>query len=93
MSICTLPAACPNATQSPVPVAWHYSIHHWMEDDASGDGAFSSPGAFGFYPWISADQQWYGILAREHHGLQAYKESVYCGEKLRRAWLSGVTQS
>ena len=90
--VCTLPSACNTASESPVPVAWHYSLHHWIEDDAEGDGAYSSPGAFGFYPWISADKQWYGILAREHHGLFAYKESVYCGEKLRTAWMTGLEQ-
>jgi hypothetical protein len=88
--VCTLPSACPGAIESPVPVAWHYSLNHWVEDDpASGDGAFSSPGAFGFYPWISADKQWYGILARVSHMPGAYKESVYCGIKMRKAWFSG----
>lgn len=88
--VCTQPGACPNAIDSPVPVAWHYSLNHWIEDDPqTGDGAFSSPGAFGFYPWISADKQWYGILARESHKPLAYRESAYCGSKLRRAWETG----
>src|SRR5262249_17977450 len=43
---CTQPASCPTATYSPAPAAWHYSYGHWVEDDAAGDGAFSSPGAF-----------------------------------------------
>ena len=90
--VCTLPATCVQAVESPVPVAWHYSLNHWIEDDPSGDGAFSSPGAFGFYPWISADRHWYGVLARENHMPKAYKESVYCGEKLRKAWTLGVAQ-
>jgi hypothetical protein len=89
--VCTLPGSCPGAIESPVPVAWHYSLNHWVEDDpGNGDGAFSSPGAFGFYPWISADKQWYGILARVSRRPGAYKESVYCGIKLRHAWISGV---
>jgi len=29
-----------------------------------GDGAFSSPGAFGFYPWIDRTKTNYGVLAR-----------------------------
>ena len=30
----------------------------------AGDGAFSSPGLFGFYPWIDAGKTYYGVLAR-----------------------------
>lgn len=88
--VCTDLKTCERAVSSPVPAAWHYSLNHWIEDDANGDGAFSSAGAFGFYPWISADKQWYGILAREERRKNAAKESVYCGVKLRRAWLSGA---
>jgi hypothetical protein len=89
--VCTLPGVCANAIESPVPVAWHYSLNHWIEDDPeNGDGAFSSPGAFGFYPWISADKHWYGILARDSRKPLAYKESVYCGGKLRKAWVTGM---
>ena len=87
--VCTDPKTCKQAVYSPVPAAWHYSLNHWIEDSSDDDGAFSSPGAFGFYPWISADKQWYGILAREDRMPNAAKESVYCGVKLRRAWLSG----
>lgn len=90
--VCTLPSVCNQSLESPVPLAWHYSLNHWVEDDPSGDGAFSSPGAFGFYPWISADMQWYGVLARESYFPKAYKESVYCGQKLRKAWTSGQSQ-
>ena len=90
--VCTLPSACAQAVESPVPLAWHYSLNHWIEDDPTGDGAFSSPGAFGFYPWISTDKHWYGVLARESHTPKAYKDSVYCGAKLRKAWISGQAQ-
>lgn len=91
--VCTLPGRCAEAIESPVPSAWHYSLNHWIEDDPeSGDGSFSSPGAFGFYPWISADRRWYGILARESYQPLAYRESVYCGAKLRKAWLTGAAQ-
>lgn len=86
--VCTLPRACPAAVESPVPVAWHYSLNHWVEDDANGDGAFSSPGAFGFYPWISADRQWYGLLARQSIERQASVGSVLCGIPIRKAWMS-----
>jgi len=90
--VCTLPKVCGEAVFSPVPAAWHYSLNHWVEDSSDDDGAFSSPGAFGFYPWISADRTWYGILARDERMPNAAKESVYCGVKLRRAWLSAAPQ-
>lgn len=90
--VCTLPESCAAAAHSPVPRAWHYSLNHWVEDDPGGDGSFSSPGAFGFYPWISADRRWYGLLARESHRLKAAVDSVACGQLLRRAWMTGAAQ-
>lgn len=83
---------CPGAPlHSPIPElgAWHYSLGHWVEDDpASSDGAFSSGGAFGFYPWISADQQTYGLIARKE--LRGAPASARCGLAIRRAWASGT---
>ncbi len=89
--VCTDPATCPSALYSPAaPNAWHYSYGHWVEDDpATGDGAFSSPGAFGFYPWIDATRTYYGILARYSLATQAYVESAKCGAVLRKAFVSG----
>lgn len=54
---------CPSALFEPPGLcasgeSWHYSAGHWIEDDTSSvpvipdDGAYSSPGARGFYPWI-----------------------------------------
>lgn len=105
---------CPSALYSPVdqtgpgPVnnvsdeAWHYSLGHWIEDDPTvGDGAFSSPGADGFYPWIDASVSYYGILARfvpiatanaAPAKQKPYVLSVYCGRAIRKAWLTGMTQ-
>lgn len=102
-AVCTNPATCPQAVSTPIPdtESWHYSIGHWVEDDpVVGDGAFSSPGAFGFYPWISADRQFYGLLAREaRNGLLAAGPgrhpaivSVACGRLIRKAWLTGQPQ-
>ncbi|MFC4488014.1 hypothetical protein [Chromobacterium aquaticum] len=100
-AVCANPRACPRqALQSPIPEneVWHYSIGHWVEDDpGSGDGAFSSPGAFGFYPWISRDKAHYGVLAREAHAGwlsrsatdKPYLQSAVCGRALRQAWSSG----
>ncbi len=91
-AVCTLPGACPGALHSPAPVAWHYGLNHWIEDDPGGDGAFSSAGAFGFYPWITADVAYYGILARHSYQRGASLASALCGGLLRRAWATGRPQ-
>jgi hypothetical protein len=86
-----------NAAYSPIiTVHWHYSMAHWVEDDpTSGDGAFSSPGAFGFYPWIEANKNYYGVIARAvptGSGAQNGLASALCGHALRAAWESGTEQ-
>jgi hypothetical protein len=90
--VCTQRQSCPSeAVSSPVPYAWHYSLGHWIEDDPRNpydDKALSSPGAFGFYPWISADRRFYGIVAREDWSKDAYMKSVSCGQRMRKAFLS-----
>jgi len=96
--VCTLPSApgC-NAVSSPIPEGWHYSIAHWVEDDPSthGDGAFSSAGAFGFYPWIEASKLYYGVISRENDQNAAHYgyDSAQCGRLIRRAWDTGVEQT
>ncbi len=91
--VCTQPSSCASALYSPAPAAWHYSYGHWIEDDpATGDGAFSSPGAFGFYPWIDKTKTYYGILARYSVTAQAYVQSAECGALIRRAFITGVAQ-
>ncbi|MDE2402839.1 MAG: hypothetical protein KGL90_14365 [Burkholderiales bacterium] len=100
-AVCANPRTCPPGVALHSPMAdtetWHYSIGHWVEDDPLlGDGAFSSPGAFGFYPWISGDRRWYGLVARyDRHGVRAQDpqdkpagESVACGRLIRKAWIS-----
>ncbi|HEY2510608.1 MAG TPA: hypothetical protein VGI39_07125 [Polyangiaceae bacterium] len=92
-AVCTLPAECPGAASSPSPKAWHYSYAHWVEDDPNGgDGAFSSPGAFGFYPWIDATKTYYGILARYSLDAGAYYQSALCGALIRKAFTTGTAQ-
>ncbi|MDB5973006.1 MAG: hypothetical protein JWQ90_5456 [Hydrocarboniphaga sp.] len=82
--------SCPGVAYTPVVDNWHYSINHWIEDDPrTGDGAFSSPGAMGFYPWISKDKTTYGVLARNKMGKTSYWDSVLCGREIRKAWMSG----
>lgn len=94
-AVCTNPSTCSTAVYTPIPQteSWHYSLAHWVEDDpAVGDGSFSSPGAFGFYPWIDKGKTTYGILARYDTGGQAAYDSVQCGRLIRKAWVTGVAQ-
>ena len=92
-AVCTLPGQCPTAVKSPAaPHAWHYRLHHWVEDGPLGDGAFSSAGAFGFYPWIAADRSHWGVLAREVIERRAGMDSAACGALLRKAWSTAQQQ-
>jgi hypothetical protein len=93
--VCTNPATCPSGTAIGTPtaptVSWHYSVGHWVEDDpASGDGAFSSGGSYGFYPWIDASRTYYGVVARA--AAQGGPASATCGALIRKAWMSGGAQ-
>jgi hypothetical protein len=93
-AVCTNPTTCASAISTPVPLneSWHYALGHWVEDDpAQGDGAFSSAGAFGFYPWIDAGKTHYGIVAREASA-GAGTDSAHCGRLIRKAWFTGSSQ-
>jgi hypothetical protein len=79
-------------------VSWMYSIGHWVETDpnapggvAPGDGAFSSLGALGFYPWIDVTKTYYGVVARQDTALPAFA-SAQCGAVVRKAFVTGVQQ-
>ena len=95
-SVCTNVSACPtNAVSTPIPSSesWSYSLGHWVENDSvHGDGSFSSPGLFGFYPWITSDKTVYGVLARYSTSTNAYWESVECGRLFRKAYATGQEQ-
>jgi hypothetical protein len=96
--VCTRKSASCTAATSPIPEAWHYSMAHWVEDDpaTNGDGALSSAGAFGFYPWIEASKQFYGVISRQSpsgQGVQNGYASAQCGRLIRRAWDTGVEQT
>jgi hypothetical protein len=79
-------------------IDWSYGDHYWVEDNAvagdlgggtilgPGDGAYSSAGAWGFYPWISADRQLYGIVARRGLLGTAFRVSTTCGQAIRYAY-------
>jgi hypothetical protein len=95
-AVCTNAATCGTnqAIYAPVPSteSWHYSLAHWVEDDPLvGDGAFSSAGAFGFYPWIDASKTNYGIVARVAQSGSGYA-SAQCGRLIRKAWATGVAR-
>lgn len=87
-SVCTDPKTCKMAIASPAEGRpWLYSYHHWVEltEDQKTD-VYSSPGLLGFYPWISADQKNYGIVAREKMEKGAWIESSKCGQAIRKAF-------
>ncbi|MBC7957828.1 MAG: hypothetical protein H7Y33_18415 [Cytophagales bacterium] len=89
--VCTNPATCPTALNTPITngLNWNYASGHWVEDDATrGDGAFSSAGAFGFYPWVDVSKTWYGIVARSD-AFGGGNESADCGALIRKAWVTG----
>lgn len=99
--VCTLPSAtCPNASKlTAVSENWHYSLGHWIEDDPTNtpsmNYAYSSPGSFGFYPWVDLDRKLYGVLARQTDAFTGNDEgylSVQCGRLIRLAWKTGVVQ-
>lgn len=92
-AVCTNPLTCATALHTPVPAAqsFHYSIGHWVEDDPAADGALSSAGAFGFYPWLDAARRHYGIVARVDMA-GGGSDSQVCGALIRRAWHTGVAQ-
>jgi len=92
---CTQPGSCATADYSPISAeAWSYSVGHWVEDAPGiGDGAFSSAGAFGFYPWIDSTLTYYGILAREDgSGSNQGYASAQCGRLIRKAYVTGAAQ-
>ena len=92
--VCTNPSTCATALGTPIPrtISWSYSIGHWVETDpATGDGAFSSAGAFGFYPWIDASKTYYGVISR-FAAAGGGNESALCGAEIRKAWMTGVAR-
>jgi CubicO group peptidase (beta-lactamase class C family) len=72
---------------------WEYSYGHWVENanggSAAWDGAYSSPGSSGFYPWISRGKRVYGLVARTGGN---FFQSVRCGQDIRRAFYRGQVQ-
>lgn len=95
--VCTNPDVCPfGAAYTPIPrgESWNYSLGHWVESDPiKGDGAFSSPGLFGFYPWIDSTKTFWGVLARvDRKDPWAFFKSAQCGRLIRKAWMTAHVQ-
>jgi hypothetical protein len=96
--VCTVPSeSCNASSELAVPEAWHYSLGHWIEDDPTNtpaiNFAYSSPGLFGFYPWVDVDRKLYGVLVRQ--GLDLVNDgylSAQCGRLIRLAWKTGQPQ-
>lgn len=95
-AVCTGSTSCGSVEPQDSSVAqgqsWHYSIGHWVEDDPlAGDGAFSSGGSFGFYPWIDASRTTYGVIARVDQPGSGH-ESAKCGRLIREAWVTATAR-
>lgn len=99
-AVCTSPSDTCNASRLvAVPENWHYSLGHWIEDDPATTPAaafaYSSPGSFGFYPWVDMSRTFYGVLARSTEAFTGSDEgylSAQCGRVVRLAWMTGVAQ-
>jgi hypothetical protein len=95
-AVCASSAACPGkVAYSPIDALgepWQYSYNHWVESQF-GNGtvdAYSSPGKWGFYPWVTPDLKYYGIISRNDRHPTAYAVSVQCGRQIRKAFLSAL---
>jgi hypothetical protein len=95
---CVNSSGQPLAAYSPLPgdVSWDYSITHWIESDpVSGDGAYSSPGKTGFYPWVDSTKTYYGMVARYDTNATnvatsaPFYLSAVCGAAIRTAFMTG----
>ncbi len=55
---------------------WHFRRHSEPSLRGSGVHRNSSPGAYGAYPFVDFDDQYFGIVARQG-GLHTYPEGVH----------------
>ncbi|NMO17889.1 hypothetical protein HPC49_30985 [Pyxidicoccus fallax] len=76
----------------------HYGLGHWIEREQVNGvwvvTGHSSPGAFGFYPWVGAARNRYMLLARSRQlfGDEEGEKSRVCAQAIRKAYESGVPQ-
>lgn len=77
--------------------AYRYGLTAWLECDtpASGCASISSPGAFGFTPWLDRDAGYYAIIGMELAGLDGGVAafSVDLQDALRPAIIAGLAGS
>lgn len=75
-----------------------YGLGHWLERALVGSvwtvTGYSSPGAFGFYPWVDAGKTQYMLLSRVRtNGPGGEGElSRVCAQKVLKAWQTGTVQ-
>jgi len=72
---------------------WHYGFGFWKECDLSSyqpecniDPTISSPGGFGFTPWIDFDAGYWGVIAIEERpgfGSNPSQQSVQLEQALQ----------
>jgi hypothetical protein len=90
-------AGGPGVTYSPWTVGQaYYGLGHWLEGE-SVNGVWrvtghSSPGLFGFYPWVEAGKSQYMLLARARMGGPGGEGelSLLCAHDIREAYALGV---
>lgn len=76
----------------------YYGLGHWIEGETVNGvwtvTGHSSPGAFGFYPWVNAARTRYMLLARSRQlfGDEEGEKSRACAQVIRKAYELGVPQ-
>jgi hypothetical protein len=76
----------------------YYGLGHWIEGEpVNGTWTLtghSSPGAYGFYPWVNAARTRYMLLARNRQFLadEEGEKSRACAQTIRKAYELGVPQ-
>jgi hypothetical protein len=71
----------------------YYGLGHWLEREAVNGvwqvTGHSSPGKFGFYPWVDAGKSQYMILARARNNGDEGELSRACAQRLHQAYTQG----
>lgn len=76
----------------------HYGLGHWIEREPVNGTitvtGHSSPGKFGFYPWVNAGRSQYMLLARARNDSTSFEGQMSreCAHRIRVAYVMGVTQ-
>ncbi len=76
----------------------YYGLGHWIEGETVNGvwtlTGHSSPGAYGFYPWVNAARTRYMVLARNRQflGDEEGEKSRACAQTIRKAYELGVAQ-